>query len=115
MVGPERLRRVRREEALPRRVDDDVGGQVLEVRARIDVRGPATPQSVRSGGAALDRSAAAVLDPEELRNALVNSWLPTEAKSTFIRLLATVIGSSKKSPFASGLAPMLSPAKTVAS
>ncbi len=46
---------------------------------------------------------------------LSNSWLPTDAKSTFIRLVATVIGSSKKSPFASGLAPMLSPAKTVAS
>ena len=45
---------------------------------------------------------------------LSNSWLPTEAKSTFIRLVAMVIGSSKKRPFASGLAPMLSPAKTVA-
>ena len=46
---------------------------------------------------------------------LSNSWLPTEAKSTFIRLVAMVMGSSKKSPLASGLAPMLSPANTVAS
>ena len=45
---------------------------------------------------------------------LSNSWLPTDAKSTFIRLEAIVIGSSKKRPFASGLAPMLSPAKIVA-
>jgi hypothetical protein len=45
---------------------------------------------------------------------LSNSWLPTEAKSTFMRLLAIVIGSSKNRPLASGLAPMLSPANTVA-
>src|SRR5262245_8333928 len=46
---------------------------------------------------------------------LSNSWLPTDPKSTCMRLVATVIGSSKKRPLASGLAPMLSPANTVAS
>jgi hypothetical protein len=45
---------------------------------------------------------------------LSNSWLPTDEKSTFIRLVTMVAGSSWNNPFASGLAPMLSPASTVA-
>src|SRR6266508_442772 len=45
---------------------------------------------------------------------LSNSWLPTAPKSACIRLVATVTGSSWNRPFASGLAPMLSPANTVA-
>ena len=44
---------------------------------------------------------------------LSNSWLPTDAKSAFIRLVTIVEGSPKKSPSTSGLAPMLSPAMTL--
>jgi hypothetical protein len=46
---------------------------------------------------------------------LSNSWLPTEEKSTFMRLLITIAGSSWNSALASGEAPMASPAITVAS
>ena len=44
---------------------------------------------------------------------LSNSWLPTDAKSAFIRLVTIVDGSPKKRPSTSGLAPMLSPAMTL--
>jgi len=71
VVGAERLRRVGGKERLAGRVDHDVGRQVLEVGPRIDVRGASVRQGVWSRRAALDRAAAAVLDPQELRGALV--------------------------------------------
>ena len=70
-VGLEPLGRVRGEQGLARRVHDHVGGQVLEIGARKDVRARTVRQSVGSGGAPIDRLAAAVLDAKQLGAALV--------------------------------------------
>ena len=44
---------------------------------------------------------------------LSNSWLPTDAKSTCMRFIASIAGSLANSWLTSGAAPMPSPAITV--
>ncbi len=85
---------------------EDIRREILEARAgeRLEAARDARRVLARSR-----RSASAAARPMPLSN----SWLPTEARLSPSRFIASIVGSSRKYAEASGDAPIRSPAATV--